>query len=82
MKTARILLGLGMMVLAIAVIALPAKAAGLLQDSKITLSDSQPSTSTTHTFNFTIETAGNVKTITFTYCDNASGSCTAPAGLA
>lgn len=39
------------------------------------------STSTTHDFDFTIATTGNVGSIKFEYCTAASGACTTPTGL-
>ncbi len=60
----------------------PAHAAAQLTARKATLGSSAVSpTSTTHKFDFTVATTGNVGSIKFQYCTTPSGTCTMPSGL-
>lgn len=52
-----------------------------LTTRSITLGSSAASASTTHKYDFTVATTGNVGSIIFEYCTTASGSCTGPTGL-
>jgi hypothetical protein len=55
--------------------------AATLTARSATLGSSAPSAVTTHKFDFTIPTGGNVGSVKFLYCTTASGSCTKPTGL-
>ena len=57
----------------------PANAA--LTSRSVTLGSSAALAVTSHDFDFTIGTTGNVGSIKFEYCTTASGSCTTPGGL-
>ncbi len=48
---------------------------------KVTLGSSAPSAVTTHKFDFTVPTTGDVGSIRFWYCTTGSGTCTTPTGL-
>jgi hypothetical protein len=52
-----------------------------LSNRSLTLGSSAITTSTTHKFDFTVPTGGNVGSIQFLYCTTTVGSCTKPAGL-
>lgn len=71
-------------VIALALASLPTiqvSAAQQLTTRKLTLGSSAISTSTTHKFDFTTATTGNVGSIKFEYCTTASGACSVPSGL-
>lgn len=61
-------------------VAVPANAAQITA-RKMTLGSSTTLTSTTHAYDFTLPTTGNVGSIRFLYCTTALGSCTTPSGL-
>ena len=58
-----------------------AASASQVTSRKIALGSSAPGGVTTHAFNFTVPTAGNVGSIEFKYCTSAYGTCTTPTGL-
>ncbi|NMC35696.1 hypothetical protein GYA49_01485 [Candidatus Beckwithbacteria bacterium] len=81
MKTARILLGT-LLAFVLALIPGSAYAAGLLEDITINMSSAAPSTSSTHTYSLTVGSdSTTMRTVTLSYCKEASGACTAPTGL-
>jgi hypothetical protein len=80
MKTARkvlaLLLGLSTIFFNVA----PAFAAQVT-NLKVSLSDTRPSVSNSHTWSFTHTSASTLKGIQFSYCIQPSGGCTKPTGL-
>ena len=71
-----------LLLLSMALWAIPVVQAASLTSMTLTLSSSVPDdTGVTHTFDFTKGTSGTIKGIRFQYCDSASGSCTMPTGL-
>jgi hypothetical protein len=69
------------LVLAFSVVFVPSVHAAQLTGAKDSLSDSRPSTSSTHTFTFTTNSAGTLREIRFVYATTASGSASKPSGL-
>lgn len=56
--------------------------AGVLTNSKVTISDSRSgATGITHEFVFTTATTGTITEIEFEYCASSTGTCVAPTGL-
>lgn len=81
MKSAKIILG---MIAFIAILGLssakPAQAE-LLKNANLELSDSRANQLSVHTFNFDVNSTDDIKEMRFTYCQQASVSCTAPTGM-
>lgn len=59
---------------------LPARAA-TLSNAKDTIGTSQPGVASSHSFVFTPSSTTAIKTIDFQFCNEASGTCTAPNGM-
>ncbi len=55
--------------------------AAQLTSRKLTIGSSQGATSTTHNYTFTAPSATTIKSVDFTYCTAASGTCTTPSGM-
>jgi hypothetical protein len=55
--------------------------ASQITSRKVTLGTSQPTTSTSHNYTFTLPSATTVKSIDFTYCTAPSGTCTMPGSM-
>lgn len=55
--------------------------AGQVTSRSLQLGTSQAGVITTHKFNFTVPTSGNVGSIKFEYCDTAYAACVTPGGL-
>jgi len=81
MKTARFLSIFGALVLVLIVV--QAANASVLTGAKLTLSDSRPSLSSTHTFSFTTTSSNTLQTVEVLYCQEPSydGTCTRPGGF-
>ncbi len=69
------------LVLVLNLVLVPQIFAAQLTGGKDTLSDSRPSTSSTHTFTFTTNSAATLREIRFTYATTPSGSASKPSGL-
>jgi len=80
MKSTFKVLSLSLAAVAFVVVAGQALAAQVTRLA-VSLSDSRPTVSNSHTWSFTHTQSATLKSITFQYCTLPSGSCTKPTGL-